>query len=88
MEEGKKNIIERHTHTLEDGRSMFKIADALLEMEARHGGHSTIINEIKEVLAGFSKWAEETDARLQKLDPKILLKGDKAFDETINELKK
>lgn len=95
MEEGKKNIIERHTHTMEDGRSMFKIADALLEVEARHGGHSTIINEIKEVLAGFSKWAEEkdqwvkeTEARLQKLDPKILLKGDKAFDQTINELKK
>lgn len=86
--EAKKNIIERHTHTLEDGRSMFKIADALLEMEARDTTRATIINEVKEVLAGFAKWAEETDARLQKLDPKIILKGDKAFDETINDLSK
>lgn len=87
MEE-RKNIIERHTHTLEDGRSMFKIADALLEMEARDTSKTTILNEIKEVLAGFAKWAEETDTRLQKVDPKIILKGDKAFDETINDLHK
>jgi hypothetical protein len=84
--EDKKNIIERHTHTLEDGRSMFKIADALLEMEARHTTMLTLINEVKEVLAGFAKWAEETDARLQKVDPKIILRGDKEFDETIKGL--
>ena len=84
--EGGKTIIERHTHEIE-GRHVFKIADALLELDARYKNIHSILNEIKEVLAGQAAWSKETDERLQRLDPKIILKGDKEFDNTLNSLK-
>lgn len=86
MEEGKKNIIERHTHTLEDGRSMFKIADAFLELEARYKNIHFILDEIKEVLQGQAAWSKATDERLQRIDPKIILPGDDEFNNTIKGL--
>lgn len=83
--ENKKNIIERHTHEI-DGKHVLKIADVLLELEARYKNIHSIIDEIKEVLQGQAAWSKETDERLQRIDPKIILPGDKGFDETIKGL--
>lgn len=81
--EAPKNIIERNTES--DGS--FKLGQALLELDARIKTVYSVIDEIKEVLQGQAKWSQETDERLQRIDPKILLKGDKGFDETIGGLK-
>ncbi len=81
MEEPKKNIIERNT---EDGA--FKLGQALLELDARIKTVYSVIDEIKEVLQGQAKWSQETDERLQRLDPKIILPGDEDFNNTIGRL--
>ena len=81
MEELKKNIIERNT---EDGA--FKLGQALLELDARIKTVYSVIDEIKEVLQGQAKWSQETDERLQRLDPKIILPGDEDFNNTIGRL--
>lgn len=81
MEELKKNIIERNT---EDGA--FKLGQALLELDARIKTVYSVIDEIKEVLQGQAKWSQETDERLQRLDPKIILPGDEDFNNTIRKL--
>lgn len=81
MEEPKKNIIERNT---EDGA--FKLGQALLELDARIKTVYSVIDEIKEVLQGQAKWSQETDERLQRLDPKIILPGDDDFNNTIRKL--
>jgi hypothetical protein len=81
MEEPKKNIIERNT---EDGA--FKLGQALLELDARIKTVYSVIDEIKEVLQGQAKWSQETDERLQRLDPKIILPGDEDFNNTIRKL--
>lgn len=81
MEEPKKNIIERNT---EDGA--FKLGQALLELDARIKTVYSVIDEIKEVLQGQAKWSQETDERLQRIDPKIILPGDEDFNNTIGRL--
>lgn len=85
MEENKKNIIERNTHEIE-GKHVFKIADAFLELEARYKNIHSILDEIKEVLQGQAAWSKATDERLQRIDPKIILPGDEDFNNTIKGL--
>ena len=81
MEEPKKNIIERNTEDV-----AFKLGQALLELDARIKTVYSVIDEIKEVLQGQAKWSQETDERLQRLDPKIILPGDEDFNNTIGRL--
>lgn len=70
--------------SLEGGK--FNIFGALSELDARIKNYYTVLDEIKEVLTGYAKWAEETDIRLQKVDPKILLSGDKEFQDTVSKI--
>ena len=65
-ENTKQTILERHSV---DGK--FLIGNALLELDARIKTIYGVIDEVKEVLTGYSAWAEKTDERLQKIDPKI-----------------
>lgn len=82
----KDNIIERNTVEV-DGVKKINVQTALLEIDARIKTIYQMMDEIKEVLQGQAKWSEETDIRLQKLDPKLLLSGDKDFQDTVNQIK-
>lgn len=82
-----KSIIERHTIEVEPGIKKLDLVSIILELDARIKTTYGVIDEIKEAIQGYASWAKETDERLQKVDPKILLKGDKGFDETINSIK-
>ncbi len=64
--EKEKNLVEKYT--TEEG---FRLWDCILELEARQKNGYVLMEEIKEVLTGFSEWARKVDERLQKLDPKI-----------------
>lgn len=86
MEEN-KNILDRHTIEVEPGVKKLDLVNLLLELDARQKNVIKVLDEIKEVLTGYAKWAEEVDQRLQKLDPKILLPGDSEFQDTISKLK-
>lgn len=85
MEEN-KNILDRHTIEVEPGVKKLDLVNLLLELDARQKNVIKVLDEIKEVLTGYAKWAEETDIRLQKVDPKILLSGDKEFQETVSKI--
>lgn len=87
MSDKKETIIERHTVTLEDGRSMFKIADAIMELDARIKTYYKALDEVKEVLAGFAAWSEQINNRMNRIDPKIIMPGDEDFNDTLNKLK-
>lgn len=86
MEENKKSIIERHTIEVEPGVKKLDLVSVILELDARIKTTYSVIDEIKEVIQGQAAWAKETDERLQRIDPKIILKGDKGFDETLAKL--
>lgn len=85
--ENNKTIIERHTVKIDEGKYSFSVTAAISELDARITNFYKVLDEVKEALTGYAKWAEEVDQRLQKLDPKILLPGDSEFQETVNKLK-
>lgn len=86
MSDVKKDIISRNTKEVEPGVKKLDLVNCLLELEARIKNCYSVIDEIKEVLQGQAKWSQETDERLQRLDPKIILPGDEDFNNTIGRL--